>query len=522
MQMQKKSKKFIIIHPILIALFPVFLVYSQNIHLILIQGIIFPILIILGITIAIWVSIKFILKNTRKSALLTSLYVFLFFSYGIIFKILESNVTEEYFILIHVLLLIAYTALVVFITYYIIKTRRNFSYVTSTTNVVSIILLSLIFFNITAYNFENFSSFNDETYEPIIVGNNLGSLPDIYYIVLDEYAPLRTLNTVYDYDNSDFVKFLQERDFYIAKNSHSNYAETFLAMASTLNMKYVNYLSDTVGEESLDQRIPYQMISNNHVMKNLKSIGYEIYNFDSGWWGTRSLQIADVNLCSKNQNMDFHTLHALKQISIFRAFDMFIKDPSSKIFHQERRDRIFCQFDDITKIKQETEKPVFVFMHVMAPHDPYVFGRDGEEVDYKYTFGPTGIAYLDPSEEKTAYLNQLIYLTKTLRGVIENLQENSENQPIIIIQSDTGPSTKFGETVNEMHQVDRMSIFNAYYFPNVQYDLLSDDITPVNSFRIIFDSHFQTNHGLVDDRVFYSTYEKPYTFIEITDFLIVR
>ena len=522
MQMQKNSKKFIVIHPILIALFPVFLVYSQNIHLILIQGIIFPILIILGITIAIWVSIKFILKNTRKSALLTSLYVFLFFSYGIIFKILESNVTEEYLILIHVLLLIAYTALVVFITYYVVKTRKNFSYVTSTTNVVSIILLSLIFFNITTYNFENFSSFNDETYEPIIVGNNLGSLPDIYYIVLDEYAPLRTLNTVYDYDNSDFVKFLQERDFYIAKNSHSNYAETFLAMASTLNMKYVNYLSDTVGEESLDQRIPYQMISNNHVMKNLKSIGYEIYNFDSGWWGTRSLQIADVNLCSKNQNMDFHTLHALKQISVFRAFDMFIKDPSSEIFHQERRDRIFCQFDDITKIKQETEKPVFVFMHVMAPHDPYVFGPDGEEVDYKYTFGPTGTAYLDPSEEKTAYLNQLIYLTKTLRGVIENLQENSENQPIIIIQSDTGPSTKFGETGNEMHQVDRMSIFNAYYFPNGKYDLLSDDITPVNSFRIVFDSNFQTDYGLVEDRVFYSTYEKPYELIEMNELLILN
>ena len=61
--MQKNSKKFIVIHPILIALFPVFLVYSQNIHLILIQGIIFPVLIILGITIALWIGIKFVLKN---------------------------------------------------------------------------------------------------------------------------------------------------------------------------------------------------------------------------------------------------------------------------------------------------------------------------------------------------------------------------------------------------------------------------------------------------------------------------
>ena len=519
--MKENSRKFILIHPILFALFPVFLVYSQNIHLILIQGIVFPTLIILGITIALWAGIKFILKNTRKSALLTSLYVFLFFSYGIVFKILESNVTEEYFVLIHVFLLISYASFVVFTTYYIVKTHRKLNYITSTTNVVSITLLSFVFLNIGAYNFENFSDFEDETHESIILGNNLKNLPDIYYIVLDEYAPLRTLDMFYNYDNSNFVKFLQERGFYVAKNSHSNYAETFLAMASTLNMKYVNYLSDTVGKESLDQRIPYQMISNNLVMKNLKSVGYEIYNFDSGWWGTRSLQIADANLCSKNQNMDFHTLYALKQISILRSFDMFIKDPSSKIFHQERRDRILCQFDEITKIKQKTEKPVFAFMHVMAPHDPYVFGPNGEEVDYKYTFGPTGSAYLSSSEENEAYLNQLIYLTKILKETVEQLQENSDNQPIIIVQSDTGPSTDFGDT-NEMHQVSRMSIFNAYYFPNVQYDLLSDDITPVNSFRIIFDSHFQTNHGLVDDRVFYSTYEKPYTFIEITDFSIVR
>ena len=521
--MQKNSKKFIILHPILIALFPVFLVYSQNIHLILIQGIIFPVLIILGITIALWAGIKFILKNTRKSALLTSLYVFLFFSYGIVFKFLESNVTEEYFILIHALLLITYTSLVVFITYYIVKTHRKLNNITTTTNVVSITLLSLVFFNIGAYNFENFyGDFEDETLNPIMLGNNFKNLPDIYYIVLDEYAPLRTLNMFYNYDNSDFVEFLQERGFYVTKNSHSNYAETFLAMASTLNMKYVNYLSDIVGEESLDQRIPYQMISNNLVMKNFKSIGYEIHNFDSGWWGTRSLQIADVNLCSKNQSMDFHTLYKLKQTSILRIFDVFIKDPTSKIFHQERRDRIFCQFDDITKIKQETEKPVFVFMHVMAPHDPYVFGPNGEEVNYKYTFGPTGTAYLDPSEEKIAYLNQLTYLTKILEETIENLLENSDGPPIIIIQSDTGPDVGFSDATNELQQASRMSIFNAYYFPNEKYDLLYDDITPVNSFRVVFDSQFQTNYGIVEDKIFFSTYEKPYALIELNDLLILN
>ena len=520
--MQKNSIRFIIIHPILIALYPVFFVYSQNIHLILIQGIIFPTLIILGITIAIWAVIKSILKNARKSALLTSLYVFLFFSYGHVFNVLESNSTQEYSVLIHTFLLITYAFVVVFTTYSLVKTHTKLNNITTLTNVISITLVSFVLFNIGTSNFENFSDYQDEMYIPITLENDFKNFPDIYYIVLDEYAPLRTLNVFYNYDNSDFIKFLQEHGFYVTKNSHSNYAETFLATASTLNMKNVNYLSDIVGEESLDQRIPYQMISNNLVMKNFKHMGYEIYNFDSGWWGTRNLQIADVNLCSKNQSMDFHTLYKLKQTSILRIFDVFIKDPTSKIFHQERRDRIFCQFDDITKIKQETEKPVFVFMHVMAPHDPYVFGPNGEEVNYKYTFGPTGTAYLDPSEEKIAYLNQLTYLTKILEETIENLLENSDGPPIIIIQSDTGPDIGFSDATNELRQASRMSIFNAYYFPNEKYDLLYDDITPVNSFRVVFDSQFQTNYGIVEDKIFFSTYEKPYALIELNDLLILN
>ena len=124
-------------------------------------------------------------------------------------------------------------------------------------------------------------------------------------------------------------------------------------------------------------------------------------------------------------------------------------------------------------------------------------------------------------KKKSAYLNQLTYLTKILKVTIENLLENSDNLPIIIIQSDTGPSISFADTTNDVQQVGRMSIFNAYYFPDEKYDLLYDDITPVNSFRIIFDSHFQTNLGIVEDKVFFSTYEKPYTLIEITDFSIV-
>ena len=300
---------------------------------------------------------------------------------------------------------------------------------------------------------------------------------------------------------------------------------TFLSLSSTLNMEYQNYLSDIVDSESIDQRIPYQLISNNVVMKNFKSLGYKIYNIDSGWWGTRSLNIADENLCSSNQNIDFHTLYELKQTSIIRAFDMYVKEPTSNLFRQDKRDRINCQFDEITEINKRTEKPVFVFMHVTAPHDPYVFGPNGEEVYYKYTFGETAKVgnsdNVDPA--KKPYRDQLIYLTKILQKTVDKILENSDNPPIIIIQSDTGPHVNFKDLnlTIEQQNLGRMNIFNAYYFPDEKYTLLHDDITPVNSFRIVLDSQFKTNYGLLDDRVFFSTYEKPYTLIEITDFGIL-
>ena len=501
-----------------------FLVYYQNIHLLLPQGLIFPTLIILSVAVALWYGIKIVLKNTIKSALLSSFYIFLFFSYGHIFIIIQSNLAAEFFILIHVTLLISYTVFVILGTYYFVKTNRKLNDVTRIANVMAITAIVFVFLNIGIYNFENYyDDFQEENSNHVVLGNDFKKTPDIYYIIMDEYAPLKTLENFYDYDNSDFIKFLEEKGFYVTKNSHSNYAQTSTSLASTLNMKYLNYLSDKVKNESKDHGILYQMLDNNLVMRIFKSAGYEIYNISSGAWNTGNLNIANEHLCLKNENMDFRTLYQLKQTSVLRAFDIFIKEPTSRFMQQEHRDRILCQFEEITEIKQRTDKPVFVFMHILAPHDPFVFGPNGEEVYYKYTFGlTTEMTGLPPSEENKAYRDQVIYLTKILQQTIDKLTENLENQPIIIVQSDTGPDISFADTTDDVHQVGRMSIFNAYYFPDEKYDLLYHDITPVNSFRVVFDSQFQTNNGLLKDKVFFSTYEKMYTFIEITDFSIVE
>ena len=67
-----------------------------------------------------------------------------------------------------------------------------------------------------------------------------------------------------------------------------------------------------------------------------------------------------------------------------------------------------------------------------------------------------------------------------------------------------------------------MSNFQAIYFPNGDNDLVSKATTPVNVFRVLFNSYFNENHEILSDKIFWNTWTKPYDFKDITDLLIVK
>ena len=108
------------------------------------------------------------------------------------------------------------------------------------------------------------------------------------------------------------------------------------------------------------------------------------------------------------------------------------------------------------------------------------------------------------------YKRQLIFINKKVQEMIDRIIINSPDPPIIILQSDHGPLSQLGlESIYK----ERMSILNAYYLPNNGQKLLYDNITPVNTFRIIFNYYFGANLKLLIDESYYSTFDQPYKFI---------
>ena len=77
------------------------------------------------------------------------------------------------------------------------------------------------------------------------------------------------------------------------------------------------------------------------------------------------------------------------------------------------------------------------------------------------------------------------------------------NSPIIIIQGDHG---LFSSNLDW-----RFGILNAYYLPG-HNDLLYPKITPVNTFRLIFNSYFGTDYQLLPDISYYSDLPYLYNF----------
>lgn len=103
----------------------------------------------------------------------------------------------------------------------------------------------------------------------------------------------------------------------------------------------------------------------------------------------------------------------------------------------------------------------------------------------------------------------------------DKILSDSEVDPIIIIQADTGPLYGYDPDVASQNPTDdifrqSMRILNVYHLPNVDTSLLYDGISPVNTFRLVFNLYFGTDFLLLDDQSYFSTSDRPYQFLDVT------
>lgn len=342
------------------------------------------------------------------------------------------------------------------------------------------------------------------------------NLPDIYFIVPDSYGSSEVLKTYYNFDNSAFVAFLENQGFFVPKNHLSNYPKTFLSLASTLNMEYLDYLS--VYKNASDVSVVTPLFNKSNVVTFLKNNNYSYYQMGSWWEFTGYNPQADTNITYKERVITRAKLfnYAIILSTILQPISGLITKDLLLNFSVDARNFTSFQFEELPKTA-ELPGPKFVFTHILSPHTPYVFGKNCESI-ITNTF--------DKAHEVENYTNQVECINKKIMAAIGTIQKNSKKPPVIIIQSDEGPPflrTRLPEedgwkdASNDLLK-QKMPVFAAYYLPGVSQAELTSFSSSVNIFRKIFNSYFKTNFAMLEDKSFvFPDVSDLYNFIDVTD-----
>jgi len=488
------------LHPILFSIYPVLFLYSHNISILPIQGILIPLFVISLSAFSFWLVLGLVLKNGAKAGFIVSLIMFMFFFYNHIINFvtfshnvvglgdIRSPIIQTFIVIFLILLAVG--------IYYFVRTKRKLDKPTLIANAIAVVLIAMVLMNIGSNRIETYYSEENnlsiQNFEQLSINEKL---PDIYYFLLDGYANHMILKETLGYDNQQFINFLTERGFIVPSNyTHSNYEFTASSIPSILGMDFVNNLVPYNNNSEQWTEAVYDTIDNNSVMRNFNSIGYTTISFDSGWFGTRTIKIVDENLCA-NPTVDWRFLKMLKSTTML-PFIEIIDEIISDFIHAQKREQILCEFSEVHKIKDRMEGPFMAFIHIVAPHPHFVFDSNGE---------PTyaNVDKLSKIEERKAgYIGQLKFINKKMEEVVDKVLTNTNDPTIIIIQSDHGTRiVDDGRTWNE-EQIIRFGNLNAFYVPDEMQDLFYNPTTPVNTFRLLFNGIFDSSYEILDDKVF--------------------
>jgi hypothetical protein len=296
-----------------------------------------------------------------------------------------------------------------------------------------------------------------------------------------------------------------------------------LSLGSSLNMDYIQSIQ-TDGTNIANRGDLIRILENNKVREVLAQNGYQLISFHNEYKAT--ISSAEIYYDDSQAGLAYpvtafesilidHTMaRVLAHVPIFNK--ALIEMP-----YETHRRHILSAFETLQQVPA-LDGNYFVYAHIIAPHPPFVFDESGEAVvhDTPFTLNDANYYIRDHSQRNyiAGYRRQIQYVNALVLETIDAILSQSTTPPIIILQGDHGPGAHLHwGSLEQTIPAERLGILNAYYFPGQDYELLYPSISPVNSFRVLFNQFFDADYVLLPDRHYYSSWSFPFDFIEVTD-----
>ena len=243
------------------------------------------------------------------------------------------------------------------------------------------------------------------------------------------------------------------------------------SLASTFHMDYLDALAADPRVKGSNWHPIFRMLDDNRVGRFLRARGYEHHQFGSWWVGTyhnpnafsnRPLGFSEFNMTYLRRTMLMPVFHLLPDWPIAMRLD----------WDNAQCQRVARQLEEIKRLRRN-DRPLYVFAHILVPHEPYVFAPDGRCLTRRES---------DARGRTRGYAEQVAYADAIIRDVVTALLAEDRPPPVVLIQADEGPipeprpSAPWQDASDEELRI-KFGILNAFYFPGGDYSRLRHDIS---------------------------------------------
>jgi len=326
-------------------------------------------------------------------------------------------------------------------------------------------------------------------------GTPLPGAPDVYLILLDGYPRADTLQSRFGVDNGPFLSSMESMGFDVATQSRSNYDVTVLTLASMLNGAQIPTLIPNPPDSRPKQfRALTRLINQGTELQRFREAGYEIVAVPSEYFeGT----VVDADRNLDTGEMSSFEMQLLQTGNFRTALGGVLKT----VLPEQHRQRIFGQLDSLESLAGERgQGPKIVLAHLLVPHMPLAFNRDGSAAAGLSCFPMSCTLFTYGDQYRAATIDamddQVAWLNGRVEEVVRDIQAKSSTPPVIVIFSDHG--TRFWPD-------DRAEMFRSLFLASTpgHAGLFPVDNTPVNVLTRLLNAYTGSSYPLASEESYW-------------------
>jgi hypothetical protein len=271
---------------------------------------------------------------------------------------------------------------------------------------------------------------------------------NIYYFILDAMPNTDDFDKSFDYNSRQFLKELENNNFFEVKNSQGRYGGTNYIIGSILNLK--NFDNDLISNNKISNKNLYpSALRKNHQSNleyNLNQLNYNfkwIGNYHMDCWSYNSNYCVDELSFKKNLIFNYETKNFLDKTPLFPILSKIFNKIGFKIeqkYAYLENDSLgkFLNYLNNNQIKKEN---YFFFIHDLKTHWPYL---SDENCNFKFFEGRENLEGI--KNTIICSRNQILQISKTI--------SKKDPNAVVIFQSDHNwelsysDETKYGKRKN--------------------------------------------------------------------------